>query len=120
PVVETLARGWEVVGVPAGQLQIVENRVGGPNGGHARIVIPATAAGVILLFTTYEPNRSPPFPFDPRTDGRVARRRVPAGCDRLRAGRPRARAGVHSAVAGARRLRPAGAGGLSRASGPRG
>jgi hypothetical protein len=37
-VVETLARGWQVVGVAVGQLQIVEDRVSGPHG-HPRIVI---------------------------------------------------------------------------------
>ena len=66
-----------------------------------------------------EPDRSPPFPFEPGPDRRAARHRIVAGRHRLRAGRPRTRACVHSAVARACGLRPARAGRLSRASGPR-
>ena len=65
-----------------------------------------------------EPMRSPPLPVEPGPDRRAARRRIVAGPHRLRAGRPRARARVHPAVARPRRLRPARARRLPRASRP--
>ena len=93
----------------------------------ARSVLSPTTRGTQVAAASRTPrvslarneNRSATFSLGPRRNGRVARDCLVARPDRLRAGWPRARACVHPAVAGARRLRSPGARLLSRASRPR-